>query len=60
MGFDWDPVGTYSERMFAALKSFKDLHGHCNVPRTYTENSALAIWVGNQKISIKKGNYLIN
>ncbi len=55
MGFDWDPVGTYSERMFAALKSFKDLHGHCNVPRRLSENYALATWVGNQRALYKEG-----
>jgi hypothetical protein len=26
-----------------------DIHGHCNVPRSYSENSQLVWWVVNQR-----------
>jgi hypothetical protein len=31
------------------LADFRKIHGHCNVPKNYSENSMLAIWVGTQR-----------
>ena len=35
--------------MFEALAGFKERHGHCNVPRVYPENQALAVWLETQR-----------
>ena len=39
--------------MFASLKVFKDLHGHCNVPQKYTEDLELGRWVSRQRVSYR-------
>jgi len=36
-------------RRYIELKAYKVKHGHCNVPRRYTENPALGTWVSNQR-----------
>ena len=37
------------DRMFAALKSYKSIHGDTLVPATYPENPQLGNWVDNQR-----------
>ncbi len=49
IGFDWDPVETAWKEMFSKLLLFKQKQGHCNVPSTWKENRALAIWVTGQR-----------
>jgi hypothetical protein len=44
---------------YEMLKEFKKKHGHCNVPRDYLENRALAVWVCKQRYRYKKGRLLI-
>ena len=36
------------------LKAFKELNKHCNIPKGYAENPALAKWVSNQRTAYKK------
>jgi hypothetical protein len=31
------------------LLDYHDIHGHCNVPQRYSENTKLAKWVMNQR-----------
>ena len=49
LGFDWDPIASFWEKMFAELVGYKEVHGDCNVPRGWPENLQLATWVGTQR-----------
>jgi Helicase associated domain len=45
LGFPWDPRGSRWDTNFAKLKSFKDRHGHCNVPEKWDKDPQLGTWV---------------
>ena len=47
LGPGWDS-NTWNERL-EELKAYKQQHGDCNVPITYTENLQLAKWVAMQR-----------
>eukprot|EP00566_Odontella_aurita_P019639 CAMPEP_0113564958 /NCGR_PEP_ID=MMETSP0015_2-20120614/21911_1 /TAXON_ID=2838 /ORGANISM="Odontella" /LENGTH=297 /DNA_ID=CAMNT_0000467103 /DNA_START=243 /DNA_END=1133 /DNA_ORIENTATION=+ /assembly_acc=CAM_ASM_000160 len=47
--FDWDPYETSWNLRFTQLRQFKSMNGHCNVPRTYKPDRALARWVVRQR-----------
>jgi len=62
LGFVWNAGKTKTEKSsktweesFAELIRFKEIHGHCNVPRSYSESEALALWVSNQRAKKKRG-----
>ena len=51
LGVEWDR-NIHEEKwnaMFEALAGFKERQGHCNVPRVYPENQALAVWLETQR-----------
>jgi hypothetical protein len=35
------------------LADYRKIHGHCNVPRRYSENTKLAYWVAKQRCQYK-------
>jgi len=37
------------EIMFEELRKFKDSEGHCNVPKSYSDNLELGNWVSNHR-----------
>jgi helicase associated protein/helicase-like protein len=49
VGFVWNSISGFWDRMFAALVEYKREHGHCNVPAKWKENRQLASWVDNQR-----------
>jgi len=49
LGFVWNSISGFWDRMFAALVDYKRKHGHCNVPTKWKENRHLASWVVNQR-----------
>jgi len=50
LGFVWDLSNEKWEEGFAHLLKFKELNGHCNVPRKYHVNGYnLGIWIGRQR-----------
>jgi hypothetical protein len=56
IGVCWNPSQRVDDRwwrQFEKLKSFKDKHGHCNVPRRELPDPG--IWVSAQRTSFKKG-----
>jgi superfamily II DNA or RNA helicase len=62
LGFIWNAGKTKTEKStktweesFAELIRFKEMHGHCNVPRSYTASDSLALWVSNQRAKKKRG-----
>jgi ribosomal protein L7Ae-like RNA K-turn-binding protein len=49
IGFEWMSSATW-DKMCALLKQFKKREGHCNVPRSHTEDKAnLGTWVNTQR-----------
>ncbi len=55
IGFEWDPSESYWEKIFDALKEYKEEYGNCNVPKRWPKNKQLATWVSNQRVSYRKG-----
>jgi predicted helicase len=56
LGFDWDPNETSWERMFEALKGYKDRFDDCNVPtHSKGEFRELAQWVNKQRAAQRAG-----
>jgi hypothetical protein len=49
LGFEWDSFGTAWKDRFSELADYHIIHGHCNVPQRYNENSKLGRWVGTQR-----------
>jgi hypothetical protein len=51
LGFDWVSRGancTWEVRL-NELADYRKVHGHCNVPRKYSENTMLGRWVAHQR-----------
>jgi len=53
IGFVWDIDAVAWEKMFENLRTFKEKHGHSNVPEGYSDNPSLAIWVSHQRSTWK-------
>jgi hypothetical protein len=53
LGFEWDICGTIWEERLSELTDYRKIHGHCNVPRFYSENVKLATWVKFQRSTYK-------
>jgi hypothetical protein len=41
-------VSAWEDRLIE-LADYRKIHGHCNVPKNYSENRKLATWVSNQR-----------
>ena len=53
LGFVWDSHAAVWEERLGELRKFKDQHGHCRVPKKYTPNQQLAVWVKCQRRQYK-------
>jgi hypothetical protein len=53
LGFVWDSHAIFWEEKLSELFSFRDIHGHCNVPTKYPDNPKLAIWAKCQRRQFK-------
>jgi hypothetical protein len=49
LGFEWGVCATVWKDRLSELADYHKIHGHCNVPRNYSENTKLGLWVTNQK-----------
>jgi hypothetical protein len=49
LGFDWDCSGATWEDRLSELADFRKIHGHCNAPQKYSENTKLGKWVGTRR-----------
>jgi hypothetical protein len=50
LGFEWYRGATCSwEARLSELANYRKVHGHCNVPKNYNENSQLGRWVTRQR-----------
>jgi transposase-like protein len=53
IGFEWNRFSTTWQDRFCELAAYREIHGHCNVPRTYSENIELGNWVAAQRTNYK-------
>jgi hypothetical protein len=53
LGFEWDSRGAVWEDSFSELADYRKIHGHCNVPKRYSENTNLGRWVGRQRMQYR-------
>jgi hypothetical protein len=53
LGFEWDSHEAAWEVRLSELADYRTLHGHCDVPRKYSENTKLANWVAKQREQYK-------
>jgi hypothetical protein len=49
LGFEWDCYGAAWEDRLSELAYYRKIHGHCNVPQRYSDNTKLANWVSVQR-----------
>jgi hypothetical protein len=49
LGFAWDVLEALWMHRLSELADYKYIHGHCNVPSSYSENTKLAAWVNKQR-----------
>jgi hypothetical protein len=49
LDFEWGSRGAAWEVRLSELANYRKIHGRCNVPHDYLENSQLARWVENQR-----------
>ena len=49
IGFVWNALESTWMARYNELKQFQESHGHCNVPRDYSANKELGLWVSNQR-----------
>eukprot|EP00980_Cylindrotheca_fusiformis_P021155 scaffold8128_cov60-Cylindrotheca_fusiformis.AAC.7 len=53
LGFVWDAQEDFWKTRFEELKTYKHMHGHCNVPCKHSANQKLATWVKCQRRQYK-------
>ena len=53
--FDWSTAKDQYDSMCAALVSYQEIHGDCNVPAKWPENQKLAKWLKSQRESCRNG-----
>jgi hypothetical protein len=59
LGFKWNRHGATWDDRLSQLADYRRIHGHCNVPQKYSENTQLGEWVSTQRSQYKsriKGN----
>jgi hypothetical protein len=47
LGFEWNGHGTVWDARMNELADYRKIHGHCNAPQNYSENTKLATWNGH-------------
>jgi hypothetical protein len=50
LGFRIDAVW---KKILGQLANYREMHGHCNVPQRYSENTKLCTWVSTQRKQYK-------
>ncbi|KAL7539990.1 hypothetical protein ACHAXR_009776 [Thalassiosira sp. AJA248-18] len=55
IGFVFDVKNNYWDIQFDALHRYKNKHGHCLVPRNYSDDLKLRHWIQNQHANAKVG-----
>lgn len=45
LGFVWHSHAAMWEERWKELREFRDMNGHCRIPKKFPENPQLAVWV---------------
>jgi hypothetical protein len=53
LGFVWDSHAAGWEMRWKELSEFREIYGHCKVPKKYPKNPQLAVWVKCQRRQFK-------
>jgi hypothetical protein len=53
LGFKWVVCNTAWDDRLSELANYRKIHGHCNVPQNYGENTKLGRWVTIQRSTYK-------
>jgi hypothetical protein len=53
LGIEWRVCVTAWEDRLSELAEYRKIHGHCNVPFHFSENTKLGKWVGTQRTKYK-------
>jgi pyocin large subunit-like protein len=53
LGFIWSAHNIAWDEYLQELQKFKERYGHCNVPKNYTENTKLSVWVKSQRRAVR-------
>jgi hypothetical protein len=53
LGFRWDCYVAAWEDRLSELADYHKIHGHCNVPKNYSENTQLGTWVTTQRTNYR-------
>jgi hypothetical protein len=53
LDFEWDCYGAAWADLLSELAEYRKIHGHCNVPKRYSENTKLGLWVSKQKVQCR-------
>jgi hypothetical protein len=48
-GFEWNCYDVAREHRLSELADYRKIHGHCYVPKRYSENRMLGEWVSKQR-----------
>jgi hypothetical protein len=51
--FEWNCYDVAWDDRLSELADYRKIHGHCKVPKGYSENTKLATWVSNQRMRYK-------
>jgi hypothetical protein len=51
--FIWESHSAAWDDRFSELADYRNIHGHCNVPKGYSENPRLAKWAAKQRYNYK-------
>jgi hypothetical protein len=54
IGFVWEPIDASWAERYSELIKFKELNGHCNIPRRYVDNPRLGRWAARQRAGIRR------
>ena len=54
IGFEWESYKYQWNKVYNELLQYKSTHGDCEVPKGYSENPSLALWVKTQRKAYKK------
>jgi superfamily II DNA or RNA helicase len=52
--FEWNPISKAWDKMYEALKAYKELYGHCRVATTSKTHGKLGRWVSTQRKDFQK------
>jgi hypothetical protein len=60
LAFEWDCSRATWEDRLSELADYRKIHGHCNVPRKYSESTKLGEWVRSRRSNYGRRKEIAN